>query len=85
MNIAEKQETKCFFFCRALDFNTFDGLNKVDLFSLADNNLEMVPKHLWKGLPYIKTLDMGRSHIRELTEGDFAVCTHVLHKQSFQT
>lgn len=58
---------------RQLNSDTFDGLTKVDFFSLADNNLEVVPKHLWKGIPYVKTLDMGRSKIRELTDGDFNV------------
>lgn len=39
--------------------------------SLADNPLEEVPEHLWKVMPNVKTLDLGRTKIRRLSSSNF--------------
>lgn len=56
-----------------MDPETFEGLQTVDFFSLADNNLEVVPENLWQKMPNIKTLDIGRSKIKEIYETSFKV------------
>ncbi|XP_060519839.1 leucine-rich repeat protein SHOC-2 [Cylas formicarius] len=49
----------------------FEGLNKVNYLSLADTTLERVPEKLWKKMPAIKTLDLGRTKITEITLSNF--------------
>ncbi|XP_063910606.1 insulin-like growth factor-binding protein complex acid labile subunit isoform X1 [Zophobas morio] len=51
--------------------DTFEGLNKVVFLSLADNYLGKVPEHLWKRMTGVKTVDLGRTKITELTESNF--------------
>ena len=41
--------------------------------SLADNYLGKVPDHLWKRMTGVKTVDLGRTKITELTESNFKV------------
>nr|XP_015834267.1 PREDICTED: insulin-like growth factor-binding protein complex acid labile subunit [Tribolium castaneum] len=51
--------------------DTFDGLNRVVFFSLADNLLGKVPEHLWKRMPGVRTVDLGRTKIKALTGSSF--------------
>ncbi|CAH1179548.1 unnamed protein product [Phaedon cochleariae] len=55
-----------------LNPETFEGLTKVNYLSLADNVLEDVPQQLWKEMPNVKTLDLGRTKIKTLTSGSFS-------------
>jgi Leucine-rich repeat (LRR) protein len=54
-----------------LEGDTFEGLTKVLFFSLADNPLGKVPEHLWKRMPSVRTLDLGRTRIKSLTTSSF--------------
>lgn len=49
----------------------FRGLNNVEFLSLGDNELEEVPKHMLNHMPIIKTLDLGKCHIRSVLQDDF--------------
>ncbi|XP_044253859.1 insulin-like growth factor-binding protein complex acid labile subunit [Tribolium madens] len=51
--------------------DTFDGLNRVVFFSLADNLLGKVPEHLWKRMPGVRTVDLGRTKIKTLSGSSF--------------
>ncbi|CAH0547367.1 unnamed protein product [Brassicogethes aeneus] len=50
---------------------SFDGLSQVKYFSLADSVLNDVPEQLWKKMPNIATLDLGRTHIHSVTSTNF--------------
>lgn len=67
-----------FFCCRELEGDTFEGLTKVLFFSLADNPLGKVPEHLWKRMPSVRTLDLGRTRIKSLTTSSFKVRASVV-------
>lgn len=58
-------------FAGQLSEETFDGLTTLKDLNLADNTLGVVPEHIWKKLPNIKTLDMGRASIKELKDTSF--------------
>uniref|UniRef100_A0A1A9WD08 Uncharacterized protein n=1 Tax=Glossina brevipalpis TaxID=37001 RepID=A0A1A9WD08_9MUSC len=49
----------------------FRGLSNVEFLSLADNELEEIPKHMLTHMPIIKTLDMGKCRIRAVLQDDF--------------
>ncbi|KAL9910877.1 leucine-rich repeat-containing larval translucida isoform 1-T1 [Glossina fuscipes fuscipes] len=49
----------------------FRGLSNVEFLSLADNELEEIPKHMLNHMPIIKTLDMGKCRIRAVLQDDF--------------
>ncbi|CAG9862799.1 unnamed protein product [Phyllotreta striolata] len=55
-----------------LDPETFRSLTRVNYFSLADNDLREVPEKLWKQMPNVKTLDLGRTKIKTLSETSFS-------------
>lgn len=48
-------------------------MTAVTYLSLADNELQRVPEHLWKKMPNVKTLDLGRTKISYLSETNFRV------------
>ncbi|XP_030750402.1 insulin-like growth factor-binding protein complex acid labile subunit [Sitophilus oryzae] len=55
-----------------LNEDSFDGMAKVKYLSLADTPLGKLPFwHLWKKMPYIQTLDLGRTKIKEITTDTF--------------
>ncbi|CAH1280672.1 unnamed protein product [Diabrotica balteata] len=54
-----------------LNADTFQSLTRVNYLSLADNDLEEVPEKLWKEMPNVKTLDLGRTKIKALYESSF--------------
>lgn len=60
-----------------VDAGVFEGLHGVKYFSLADNYIDEVPEHLWPHLPMVKTLDFGRTKIRELRESNFKALPHL--------
>lgn len=64
---------------RYLNSSTFEGLTSVNYLNLADNVLGRVPNHLWKKMPSIKTLDMGRTGIRQLTDDSFRVLYYLYY------
>ncbi|KAJ2954306.1 hypothetical protein O0L34_g2558 [Tuta absoluta] len=51
--------------------SAFTKLDLVDYFSLADNSLAEMPRHVLRHLPHVKTLDLCRNKIIKLTEEDF--------------
>lgn len=51
--------------------SVFLGLTRTEYLSLADNSLYEVPKHILRLMPIIKTLDLGRCRINNLTAQDF--------------
>lgn len=63
-----------FFFCfREIHDETFIGLPKIDFLSLADNELTEFPRGILVRMPGLKSLDIGRGHITQILEHDFAV------------
>ncbi|XP_018580298.1 insulin-like growth factor-binding protein complex acid labile subunit isoform X2 [Anoplophora glabripennis] len=55
----------------SLNADAFDGSSSVSYLSLADNTLEVVPEQLWKKMPNIQTLDLGRTKIKYISESNF--------------
>ncbi|XP_059055316.1 leucine-rich repeat protein SHOC-2 [Achroia grisella] len=51
--------------------SVFSKLDLVDYFSLADNSLTEMPRHILRHLPHVKTLDLCRNKITKLTVEDF--------------
>ncbi|XP_048004885.1 leucine-rich repeat-containing G-protein coupled receptor 4 isoform X2 [Leguminivora glycinivorella] len=49
----------------------FTRLDLVDYFSVSDNELAEIPRHVARHLPHAKTLDLCRNKISKLTEDDF--------------
>lgn len=70
---ANKTNISALFDSRVLNADTFEGLSSVLYLSLADNNLEEVPEHLWPKVPNVKTLDLGRTKIKHISESSFKV------------
>ncbi|XP_063393736.1 leucine-rich repeat-containing G-protein coupled receptor 4 [Cydia fagiglandana] len=56
---------------RQLPENAFTRLDLVDYFSVSDNALAEIPRHVVRHLPHAKTLDLCRNKISKLTEDDF--------------
>lgn len=61
------------FYFRYLHPESFDGLTSVMYLSLADNDMDQVPEQLWRKMPNLKTLDLGRTKIGHLYESSFRV------------
>ncbi|XP_049884639.1 leucine-rich repeat-containing G-protein coupled receptor 4 [Pectinophora gossypiella] len=59
--------------------SVFTKLDLVDYFSLADNLLADMPRHVLRHLPHVKTLDLCRNKIVKLTEEDFKDIQEVEH------
>ncbi|XP_072930518.1 uncharacterized protein ltl [Epargyreus clarus] len=59
--------------------SVFTKLDLVDYFSLADNSLIEMPRHVLRHLPHVKTLDLCRNKITKLTEEDFKDIQEVEH------
>ncbi|KAG5876067.1 hypothetical protein JTB14_027524 [Gonioctena quinquepunctata] len=55
-----------------LNPESFKCLNRVNYLSLADNNLEEIPDKLWKEMPKIGTLDLGRIKIKNIFDNSFS-------------
>ncbi|KOB67726.1 putative leucine-rich transmembrane protein [Operophtera brumata] len=51
--------------------SAFTKLDLVDYFSLADNTLSELPRHVLQHLPHVKSLDLCRNKITKLTVDDF--------------
>lgn len=62
-----------YFVFSELHENVFTKLDLVDYFSIGDNALPEMPKHVLRHLPRVKTLDLCRNKITRLTEDDFQV------------
>lgn len=71
---------RVFFLSSDLKESVFTKLDLVDYFSLADNSLTEMPRHVLQHLPHVKTLDLCRNKIVKLTEEDFRVSklVHIL-------
>ncbi|XP_076263353.1 leucine-rich repeat-containing larval translucida [Rhynchophorus ferrugineus] len=54
-----------------INADTFDGLTTVRYISLADSYMDKLPSHVWRNMPYIGTVDLGRTKIQELTSDSF--------------
>ncbi|CAG9558370.1 unnamed protein product [Danaus chrysippus] len=59
--------------------SAFTKLDLVDYFSLADNSLSEMPRHVLRHLPHVKTVDLCRNKITKLTEEDFKDIQEVEH------
>ncbi|XP_046977198.1 leucine-rich repeat-containing G-protein coupled receptor 4 [Vanessa cardui] len=59
--------------------SVFTKLDLVDYFSLSDNSLMEMPRHVLRHLPHVKTLDLCRNKITKLTEEDFKDIQEVEH------
>lgn len=55
----------------------------MDYFSLADNALMDMQRHVLRHLPHVKTLDLRRNKIAKLTEEDFQVTTAYWEMENF--
>ncbi|XP_069694189.1 insulin-like growth factor-binding protein complex acid labile subunit [Periplaneta americana] len=55
----------------SLPESVFSGLARTEYLSLADNSLPVVPQHVLRQMPILKTLDIGRSRIQMITIADF--------------
>ncbi|KAL3284466.1 hypothetical protein HHI36_018627 [Cryptolaemus montrouzieri] len=73
---SSKHEKSATELCK-VDPEVFEGLHGVTYFSLADNSIDHVPDYLWPHLPNVKTLDFGRTKIRELRVSNFQVLPHL--------
>ncbi|XP_046413909.1 toll-like receptor 6 [Neodiprion fabricii] len=54
-----------------LDGDAFAGLGRTMYFSLADNEVPAIPKHVLLHLPLLRTFDMGRNRIMRVEADDF--------------
>lgn len=64
----------CIFFSfvhRALPESSFRNLSNLGYFSLSDNNLEEIPRHIFAHMPKIVTMDLGHGRIRTILSDDF--------------
>ncbi|XP_014366639.1 leucine-rich repeat-containing G-protein coupled receptor 4 [Papilio machaon] len=59
--------------------SVFTKLDLVDYFSLADNLLTEMPRHVLRHLPHVKTFDLCRNKITKLSEEDFKDIQEVEH------
>lgn len=59
--------------CSVLNESAFSKLDLVDYFSVADNALMQMPRHVIRHMPHVKTLDLRRNKMTKLTEDDFRV------------
>lgn len=50
---------------------SFGGLDHTTYFSLADNTIPAIPRHILARMPYVKTIDIGRGRIQSLSPADF--------------
>ncbi|XP_048510851.1 insulin-like growth factor-binding protein complex acid labile subunit isoform X2 [Athalia rosae] len=58
-------------YCRVLDGEAFAGLGRTMYFSLADNEVPAIPKHVLLHLPLLRTFDIGRNRIMRVEADDF--------------
>lgn len=58
-------------FSRYLPESSFQNLTKIEYLSLANNDLEEIPKHILSHMPKIGTLDLGLGWIRKIHYDDF--------------
>ncbi|XP_014243023.1 chaoptin [Cimex lectularius] len=56
---------------RSLPVSVFSGLSKTESFSLADNNIPMIPEAILNTMPKIKVLDLSRGHILNVSTTNF--------------
>jgi len=61
----------------SLPESVFAGLGHAEYLSLADNSLPEVPYHVLRQMPALKTLDIGRSRLKTITDMDFQVSKRV--------
>jgi hypothetical protein len=61
----------------SLPESVFAGLGHAEYLSLADNSLPEVPYHVLRQMPALKTLDIGRSRLKSITDMDFQVSERV--------
>ncbi|XP_066139331.1 leucine-rich repeat protein SHOC-2 [Euwallacea fornicatus] len=54
-----------------LEENTFAGMSRVTYVSFADTSIDAIPGHLWKYMPNIQTVDLGRTNIKEILLNSF--------------
>uniref|UniRef100_A0A1B6E451 LRRCT domain-containing protein n=1 Tax=Clastoptera arizonana TaxID=38151 RepID=A0A1B6E451_9HEMI len=54
-----------------LTTSEFVGLDKIQYLSLADNAIDTVPQHILRQMPIIKTLELARCQIQNLSSTDF--------------
>ncbi|KAH8398780.1 hypothetical protein KR222_003528 [Zaprionus bogoriensis] len=55
---------------RSLPELPFRGLSNLTYFSVADNELDEIPKHALNHMPILQTLDVGRCNIRAVQQDD---------------
>lgn len=60
-----------FFHCRTLPESSFRNLSNLGYFSLSDNNLEEIPRHIFTHMPKIVTMDLGHGRIKAILTDDF--------------
>lgn len=53
-------------------------MSKVTYVSFADTALGEVPWHLWKFMPSIQTVDLGRTRIKEILYNSFQASKHTV-------
>jgi len=63
----------------SLPESVFAGLGHAEYLSLADNSLPEVPYHVLRQMPALKTLDIGRSRLKTITDMDFQNMTDLQH------
>ncbi|XP_055315349.1 protein artichoke [Sitodiplosis mosellana] len=56
---------------RTLPESSFRNLSNLGTFSLSDNHLEEIPRHIFLHMPKIVTMDLGHGRIRTIFTDDF--------------
>lgn len=66
-------------FFRTIPESSFRNLKHLLYLSLSDNDLEEVPRHIFKHTPRLGTLDLGSQHIRRIGADDFSMLNNLGH------
>lgn len=65
--------------CRALPESSFRNLSNLRSISLADNNLEEIPRHIFPHMPKIGTIDLRNGRIKTVRTDDFRHLNDIRH------
>lgn len=69
---------------RTVPESSFRNLTHLEFLSLAYNNLEEVPRHIFPHTPKLGTLDLGAQRIRRVSAGDFRLLPRIEHLLMFR-
>lgn len=67
----------CSLYCRTLPESSFRNLSNLGYFSLSDNHLEEIPRHIFSHMPKIVTMDLSHGRIKTILTNDFRSLTDI--------